>query len=130
MITSIFLLSLVGLAVSVYTYLLEEKIKKEPTYKPVCDLSDRISCSKPIKSNYGKLFFISNSLMGMLYYVVVGLLALVDAHTLLLILSSVALLLSGILAYILYFKIKSFCLLCNAIYLVNILIFVLSLWGR
>lgn len=129
MITPIFILSFIGFGISLYTYLLEQKIKQTPDYKPACDLSDTVSCTKPIKSNYGKLFFVSNSVMGMLYYCGVALLAFLNASMLLVLASFGGIIVSCILAYILYFKIKSFCLLCNALYIVNIAIFVLSLRG-
>lgn len=127
MIISIIILSLIGFGVSLYTYNLEQKVEQQPDYKPACDLSDTVSCTKPIKSKYGKLFFVSNSLVGMLYYCIVAVLAFFDARMLLVLASCGAIVVSVVLAYILYFKIKSFCLLCNALYVVNILIFFLSL---
>jgi hypothetical protein len=86
MIISIFVVALVGFGISLYTYLLEEKIKRVPDYKPVCDISDRISCTKPMKSPYATLFYFSNAIVGMVFYALVALLALLEMHKLLIIL--------------------------------------------
>lgn len=117
----------IGFCISLYTYVVEKKIKENPTYKPVCDISDRISCSKPMNSRYANIFFFSNALLGMLYYVLIIILAVLNTSTLLFIASLCSCIVSGILGYLLYFKIKSFCLLCTSLYIINLIIFLLSL---
>ncbi|MGE0206674.1 MAG: vitamin K epoxide reductase family protein [Candidatus Babeliales bacterium] len=126
MIISIFLVSLIGFALSYYAYNLEQKIEKNPFYKPVCDISDRFSCSKPILSQYGKLFGFSNALAGMVYYATTAILALMGQATILFYCALAALLASCVLAYILYARIKTVCLICTAIYMVNIILFLLT----
>lgn len=126
MILSIAITALAGFALSLYGYFIEGKILQNPAYKPACDLSDRVSCSKPILSKYGKLFFVSNTLVGMGFYSLVFLLALLGLSQLIFLSACAALGASLVLAYILYFKVGSFCLLCHAIYFVNIVLFVLS----
>lgn len=127
MIFSIALVAAVGFALSLYGYFVERKIMENPAYKPACDLSDRISCSKPILSAYGKLLFVSNTLVGMAFYGLVFVLALLGLAYPIFLLACIALGATLVLAYILYFKVGSFCLICHAIYLVNIVLFVLSL---
>ena len=127
MMMTIFFLALIGFGISLYTYQLEQKLKKEPEYKPSCDINDRISCTKPIKSAYGNIFYFSNALMGMIYYLLVAALALLDASQLILIAAICGCLVSAVLAYFLYFKIKSLCILCTSLYIINILILLLSL---
>ena len=122
MILSIFILALIGFCIALYDYIVEQKIKKTPDYKPACDLSDRISCSKPIKSEYGNLFLISNALVGMLFYALIAVLAWFNASMLLLITAIAGCLFSVFLAYILFFKIKSLCLVCISLYFINVLI--------
>ena len=117
----------IGFCISLYTYVVEKKIKENPTYKPVCDISDRISCSKPMNSRYANIFFFSNALVGMLYYVLIIILAMLNATQLIFIASLCSCILSCILGYLLYFKIKSFCLLCTSLYIINLIIFLLSL---
>ena len=62
MIISIMILSCLGFFVSLYTFIIEEKIKRDRSYKPVCDISDAISCSKPIMIQYGNLIGFSNTI--------------------------------------------------------------------
>ena len=116
---SIIIFACIGLCIAVYTYVIERKIKEDPTYKSVCDISDRISCSKPIKSAYANVFFFSNAVMGILFYVLVGILAFFHAPILLLITMVAGCISSCVFAYILYFKIKALCLLCTSLYVVN-----------
>ena len=70
----IIIVTIIGFMVSLYAYYIEKKIEQDPTYKPICDLSDRISCSKPIRSSWGKLFTLSNASVGMVFYVFILLL--------------------------------------------------------
>jgi vitamin-K-epoxide reductase (warfarin-sensitive) len=120
-------LAAVGFCISLYTYLLEKKVKAAPDYKGFCDLSDTISCTKPMKTQYANLFYYSNAFIGMVFYLVVILLAYFKATSLLILATTAACAFSALLAYFLYFKIKSFCLLCTSLYIINILLLLLSL---
>ena len=122
--------ALIGFSVLVYAYVVEKKIKKNPFYKPACDLSDRISCSKPITSSYGNMFFISNSLAGMCFYAVIATLALLGAAKLLLVVTIGGALFSCILAYILYVKIQALCIVCTSLYVVNGVLLYLSIQAQ
>lgn len=117
---SVMIIALIGLCLSGYAFFVEQKIAANPTYKPVCDLSDRISCTKPLGSKYGKFFGINNSLFGLIFYTIMIVAALFNAHALMTYGAFAACGVSVVLAYILYFKIHSFCLVCSSIYLVNI----------
>lgn len=123
----IIILAIIGFCISLYTYFIEQKIKTTPSYKPVCDLSDRVSCSKPIQSIYGNIFFISNALAGMLYYILIAALSWFHFDMLLLVAAIASCIFSLYLAYLLYFKIKSFCLLCTSLYFINFLILFLAI---
>lgn len=125
MMTAIIILGVSGFVISVYTYLLERKIKRNPEFKPACDLSDRISCTKPMLSPYANIFFFSNAIVSTAYYILVIILAAIDSPKLLFIAAISACLVSAFLAYLLYFKIKSFCILCTSLYIINILILIL-----
>jgi uncharacterized membrane protein len=118
------ILSALGFCISLYAYIIESKIKRDPTFKPMCDISDVISCSKPVTSPYANLFYVSNAFLGMLYYVSVALFAIFHVYSLLLIAALMACIISAILAYFLYFKIKTLCLVCTALYIINILILI------
>jgi vitamin-K-epoxide reductase (warfarin-sensitive) len=128
MILSLLILAILGFCISLYSYIVDRKIKATPDYKPACDISDRISCSKPLQSPYAHIFFFSNSLVSMVFYVIVGLLAALSALKLLFIISLISCMISCILAYILYVKIKALCLICTSLYGINALIFVIIVW--
>jgi vitamin-K-epoxide reductase (warfarin-sensitive) len=114
----------------VYTYFLEKKVKEQPNYRPACDLSDRVSCTKPMKSQYGALFYVSNAIVGVAYYLMIIVLALLQNHSLLLFATATGVIVSAFLAYLLYFKIKSLCLLCTSLYIINILLLLLAIRYR
>lgn len=130
MLTSILILAAIGFCISIYTYLLELRIKKQPDYKPACDLSDRVSCTKPMKSEYSSIFYFSNAVVGAAYYLMIIALALLQMHSLLIFATVAGCLVSAVLAYLLYFRIKSLCLLCTALYVINILLLLLALRYR
>ena len=52
MIAPLFILSLAGLIVSLYGIFVERSLKNNPLYKPACDLSEYVSCSKLVESDY------------------------------------------------------------------------------
>lgn len=112
-------LACIGFALSLYASIVEKKLKDDPAYKPACDISDRISCSKVATSSYANLFFVSNALAGMLFYALVIILTVFDYERLLMIVLVCGALMSIYLAYILYAKIKSLCLVCTATYIIN-----------
>ena len=39
------LLSIAGFLISLYGFSIEQKLKTNPNYKPMCDISDRASCT-------------------------------------------------------------------------------------
>ena len=123
----IILIALLGLCVSVYAYTIERKLQNNPNYHPACNLSDRISCTKPILSSYGNIFYFSNAVMGIAYYITVIILAVLNLWNPLLILSALSCLASLWLAYLLISKIKALCILCISIYIINFLILALAI---
>ena len=127
MLIAIVVVAMLGFCVSWYTYVTEKRKKREPEFKPFCDLSDYVSCSKPMQSPYANLFFFSNALVGMVFYLVVAALAALHLAHFLLIVVAGGCLVSCVLAYLLYFKIKALCLLCTSLYLINALLLYLSI---
>jgi vitamin-K-epoxide reductase (warfarin-sensitive) len=114
-----FILAILGLLISLYIYHIERNLKKNPAYKPACNLSDKISCTKPIESKYGSFLSISNALWGIMFYSLVALLALFSAKILVLIMTLGSVAVSVFLAYTLYAKLRVVCLMCTALYIVN-----------
>jgi vitamin-K-epoxide reductase (warfarin-sensitive) len=127
MILGIMIVAALGLCISLYTYSVERKIKTNSQYKPACDLSDRISCTKPMLSEYANMFYFSNAFVGTSYYILIILLAAFNMLNLLLLAASAACFFSLFMAYILYVRIKAFCILCTSIYVVNFIILGLML---
>ncbi len=115
-----------GLIISLYAYYIEQKIAQNAHYKAACDLSDIVSCSKPITSAYGKLFGISNAVLGMLYYALIMVLVLLHSKMVLYIAALIAFLFSFYLAWLLYFRIRAFCILCTTTYIINIILLLLT----
>lgn len=122
----IIVLGISGFLISLYSYYIERALKRDSSYRPVCDLSDRISCSKPILSQYGHLLGIENAIPGMLYYLMIVILAFIHAPIVFFALTVMAGIVTLYLAWALYFKIRAWCPLCLAIYLINILLLILG----
>jgi vitamin-K-epoxide reductase (warfarin-sensitive) len=116
----IIVLATVGLLISLYGITVERKLKQNPQHQAACDISDTISCTRPMLSAYNKMFGFSNIWASALYYLAIIALALLDQQQLLMLATSAGLLVTIVFAYILYFRIKSLCLICTALYLVNI----------
>jgi len=122
MITSIVILSAIGLLLSLYAFFVERQLRNNKTYKAACDISDNISCTKPLLSPYANIVGISNAVLGLLFYAILLLCAWYDYTQLVRYGALAAALASVIFAYILYFKIHSLCLICSSIYVVNMML--------
>jgi vitamin-K-epoxide reductase (warfarin-sensitive) len=120
MMTIVIIIGIIGLIISIYGIIVERKIQHDALYKPACDISAGISCSKPFLSPYGKMLGISNIWASALYYLVMIALATANYTTIALLISGMGLLASCIFAYILMFKIQSLCLICVSLYATNI----------
>ncbi len=116
---TVLILAIIGFVVSLYGFYIEEKLKKNPEYKPICDISDAASCTKPMKSSFGRIFGIRNTIIGMIFYAGIAVLTYLGYHQLALFTVVGACVVSVYLAYILYFKIKTICLICTVTYVVN-----------
>ena len=122
---AILIFSLLGLSLSLYAYTIEQKSKNKH-YRAACDLNERISCSKAFTSRYGKLFGISNSLIGIFFYVAIFLLFFIN-KPLIFYFAFLSVLSSFDLGYIQFFKMNNFCIVCNAIYVINLFLLLFSL---
>lgn len=118
--TIVLIIAFIGLAISIYGINVERSIRENNFYKPACDISSKISCSRPILSEYNKMLGISNIWASALYYCAIIISAFMELPMLPLILSIAGVAVSVTFAYILYFKIRSFCLICTSLYIVNI----------
>lgn len=121
----IFTLALIGLVLSVYSIYVSRKLNKN-YYKPFCDVSKDMSCTKAFSSKYSRFLLIHNSTYGVLYYLIIMIISLQGYYGTIFYLAILSTIFSIYLAYVSYFKMKNFCLVCNAIYLINILILIFS----
>lgn len=120
-------LALAGFLLSAYAFSVEQSLKKDQKFKAVCDLSERMSCTRAFTSKYGKIFGISNSLFGIIFYATIFVLAyfgLSNFSFYLIVASAIA---TIYLIYALFFKVKTFCSVCFAIYLLNFSLLAASL---
>ncbi|MBI4154854.1 vitamin K epoxide reductase family protein [Candidatus Woesearchaeota archaeon] len=116
---------IIGFLLSVYAYYVEWKASRVKNYKAVCDISENMSCGKAFNSPYGKTFGVSNSIGGIIFYIFIFFLSNYDLMYVFYF-SILAILGSIYLAYVSYFKLKNFCLVCIAIYVVNVLLLYFS----
>ena len=119
-------IAVIGFLLSLYSYYVEQKIKKNHNYKALCDINDTVNCSKVAKSKYSHIVDgISNSVAGMLFYVVIFALSFYRMNYVLY-LSALSVLASLYLGYVQYFKIKGVCIVCSTVYIVNIILFIIT----
>lgn len=128
MLTVIFIISAIGFGVSLYAFFVERELRRNQAYKAACDLSDVISCTKPLLSPYGKLLGFSNTILGMAFYAAMMMAACADAVPLIWYGAVASCIASVGFAYLLYVKIRTVCLICTSIYLVNIALLLSAYW--
>ena len=121
-----FILSLIGLIFSLYALFVEEKKFNQKKYKPFCDLHRNISCSKAFSSKEGHVFGFSNTIIGIAFYLIILISSIYFWNDFIFYLSVLSVLFSLFLAYLSYIKMKNFCLVCTAIYIINILLLVFA----
>lgn len=110
------ILAIAGFMLSLYEIYVYYRLAFS-TYKPICDISKHISCSKAALSSYGNLIGIPNGYLGLIFFTVVFFfysLPLIDY------ILAIALLYCVVMAYISYVIQKNVCLICTGIYIVII----------
>ncbi|KRT79101.1 hypothetical protein AMK59_7801 [Oryctes borbonicus] len=136
------LASFVGLALSIYSYVVEQATEHDRNYKAMCDINEFVSCTAVFKSEYATGFGIipkflgkdsifnkPNSLFGIIFYSLIIIFAQINSKPfalLILFLNILSIWFGIYLAYLLAFVIRRLCVVCVATYLVNIISFVCS----
>lgn len=130
MVLDVQITAIVGILLSLYALYVEKKTERNSRYQAICDINDTMNCGKVLTSEYSRILGISNSVGGILFYIVVFILGFYNlelyGYSVLLVIAVLSLLGSLYLAYRQYFTLKDFCLVCSSIYIVNILILVFS----
>ncbi|KAG8140670.1 hypothetical protein E2320_003337 [Naja naja] len=129
------LLCLAGLALSIYAWHVETSKERDAAYRAMCDISADISCSRVFTSRWGRgfglvadllgphsLFNQPNSILGIIFYILQILLGFFHHN-----LAAIALVGSSFvsiagslyLAYILFYVLHDFCVICISTYILN-----------
>jgi vitamin-K-epoxide reductase (warfarin-sensitive) len=124
---AIYLISLAGMLLSIYAAYVERKVSQDRNYRALCDISSKMSCSKTFTSGYGKMFLgISNGIIGIIFYAAIITLTYLGHMQIIFYLAAVSVLCSIYLAYALSFKVKTACIVCYSIYIINLVLFFIT----
>ncbi|XP_075034943.1 vitamin K epoxide reductase complex subunit 1-like protein 1 [Mixophyes fleayi] len=131
-----------GITLSVYAYHVETSRERDDGYTALCDINPSISCSKVFTSRWGRGFGLvenifgaksllnqPNSVFGVLFYalqIALGFVGSVSAAVTLLGTSLLSIAGSLYLAYILFYILEDFCVICITTYVLNFILLLLS----
>lgn len=136
--------SLLGLGLSCYAVYVEyqTQIASAQPYSAFCDISETISCSKVFSSEYGKIYSkiglidndsvlnVPNAVYGAIFYTLMTLLSRLllvsqsePLYDFLLLISTISVILSAYLGYILFAVLENTCILCFSTHACNVWVF-------
>jgi len=121
----IHILAFIGLFLSIYFLYVKRRSETSPSYKPLCDVSEKISCTSAVESKYSTLFIIPNVIYGILFYSLVLLLAYYNLIVYIFYGSILAAIASLYLLFLSY-KGKIVCIVCLGTHLINFLLLLVS----
>lgn len=127
--TTIYLLAAIGFLLSVYAWYVRWRASRSDEYKPLCDVSAHISCTKAFLSKEGRLGGFPNPIYGILYYGFIVLLLYDNLPRAFFWITVFGVIGSCYLAFVSYVRQRNFCLVCSAIYLINIFLFIMAAGG-
>uniref|UniRef100_A0A8C5Q0R3 vitamin-K-epoxide reductase (warfarin-sensitive) n=1 Tax=Leptobrachium leishanense TaxID=445787 RepID=A0A8C5Q0R3_9ANUR len=132
-----------GIGLSVYAYHVETSKEGDANYTALCDINPSISCSKVFTSRWGRGFGLvenilgpqspanqPNSVFGVVFYalqVLLGFVGSVSAAVTLLVTSLMSIGGSLYLAYILFYVLEDFCVICITTYVLNFSLLLLNI---
>ena len=132
----IVVLSIVGVVAagtSTYTHF---QLVRDPGYTAFCDVSAAVSCAQVYQSRFGSVQGVPVALAGVLWFLLVLLLAFADARVsersqqniggYLLVWSTLGLAIAMYMAYASFFVLQTICLMCSVVYAAVIGIFILT----
>lgn len=115
-------LAVIGILASAYMLYIKGKLKSNPQYKSICDINNRVSCTKVATTSYGKTFGIENGILGLFFY-----LGIISATVINFVLGLKILAIAGLVMtiYLLHklYTLKMICPVCLVVHGVNILLF-------
>jgi vitamin-K-epoxide reductase (warfarin-sensitive) len=136
--------SALGLLLSFYAIHLEYQSTHNADFVAICDINQEISCTKALTSNYKNIFAALNLIpsdsifnrlnceYGVVFYLVIFIAYQLSKRfsifkTVLLLITSVGMILSVILGYIMITILKTLCLICIGTYLANLLLLFIAI---
>ena len=133
-------LAIVGFVAATSSSYMHFQLVNDPFYTSFCDVNESVSCTELYQGPYGSLAGIPVALGGVLWFGVVLLLAFADARgpagsresvaLYLRLWSVVGLSVAGYMAYISFFILGTFCILCGIVYVAVVGIFLLADFGE
>jgi uncharacterized membrane protein len=125
---TIIAVSAIGFFLSIYAFSVMKKVRRDQSYTPFCDISSSVSCSRAFASRYGVTLGIPNPLAGIFYYSLVAAVSgLKPGWLLFLVIPALAV--TVYLAVISYVVQRNFCLVCSAVYVVNLVLAIIVFSG-
>ncbi|XP_024427047.3 vitamin K epoxide reductase complex subunit 1-like protein 1 [Desmodus rotundus] len=131
-----------GILLSIYAYHVEREKERDPEHRALCDLGPWVKCSAALASRWGRGFGLlgsifgkdgvlnqPNSVFGLIFYILqllLGMTASAVAALILMTSSIVSVVGSLYLAYILYFVLKEFCIICVITYVLNFILLIIN----
>ncbi|XP_075709034.1 vitamin K epoxide reductase complex subunit 1-like protein 1 [Rhinoderma darwinii] len=131
-----------GIVLSLYAFHVEREKERDPGYQAMCDLNEWVRCSTVLSSRWGRGFGLlgsvfgkdsvmnqPNGVFGLIFYLLQMLLGMTVSAVAALVLmttSIVSVVGSLYLAYILYFVLKNFCVICVITYLLNFILLIIN----
>lgn len=135
---TIILIAIIGIIISAELTHMHIAILSNPSYSSFCNISERMNCDAVNSSKYSEIFSIPIAHFGFLTYIFIIILAFFSlrGHPLANLLNTFNLLIfifcclySLILLYISLSIIKSFCIMCCGLYIVNLALLIVSLFN-
>ncbi|XP_003124493.1 vitamin K epoxide reductase complex subunit 1-like protein 1 [Vicugna pacos] len=131
-----------GILLSIYAYHVEREKERDPEHRALCDLGPWVKCSAALASRWGRGFGLlgsifgkdgvlnqPNSVFGLIFYILqllLGMTASAVAALILMTSSIMSVVGSLYLAYILYFVLKEFCIICVITYVLNFILLIIN----
>jgi len=124
------ILAIIGIILSVYILYVQSRVKKSKRdgtkYQAACDINDKYSCTGVVVTKYGRVLYLSNALIGIMFYLLVIILEQLKQNKEIIYLSYFAVLFSAYLFFTANYKLKKQCIVCNITHIINILILAIA----
>lgn len=134
---SVLLISVIGIVLSIISLRSSTLISSIPGYDSFCNLGEGLNCTNVLSSKYSYILGIPLSIYGSIFFFIISILAFAGIY-----LPAASIIfplqlfgLFGFVTSLYYFFIskfilKSFCIVCIGIYIVNLLIFILGIFTK